>query len=373
MTAYDGRMTDHLRRNSNPRKGLTPMTAFYPHHTGVHHRPRRLSQSRERSRPLWRPVATTSPFAFFRPPSFRCPPPSVLPTSSALPSGGRSSTSDHEKQRSAHFDRIRQGSFDGDIDSPITYGKSPTSDRAFFGRGSISVAFQVTSAGWLGARRAPRPEAPAPGSPPVGRRPQPASRCNPLSNHGDFCAVEYGFVRLRPCRHVGIFDPTKLCARYPHSGLSQRITGVPRKPMDASQRINSRLIASEPVPTFPCHVRTHRSARLPRRCTRVDRCAKNRETCHGLPFHATCKTPFRPASVFRISFHHQEIRFGPRVSGASRRLVGIFAPQSNSITRRCSLSPGMSFLAPRVAPSARSDVLRIRRSPSSTSARAGRG
>jgi len=158
-------------------------------------------------------------------------------------------------------------------------------------------------------------------------------------------------VRTRSCRHVGIFDPTKLCARYPHSGLSRLINSGPRKPMDASQRINSLLFASEPVPTFPRPVRAHQPAYSPRPSTSVYRCSKNRETFHEFPFHATCKTPFRPATVLRISFHHHRIRSGPRVSGASTQIVGIFAPQSNSITRRCSLSPGVSFLAPRVAPS----------------------
>jgi len=144
MTVYDSRMTDHLRRNSNPRNGLTPMTVFYPQHTGVRDRPRRLSQSRERSRPLWRPVARTSPFAFFRlppsalrPPSFRCPPPSVLPIllrppPSVLPSGVRSSTFDHAKPGLAHFHRFATTHFDGVVILPSTYGKSADDRRAFF-------------------------------------------------------------------------------------------------------------------------------------------------------------------------------------------------------------------------------------------------
>ena len=98
----------------------------------------------------------------------------------------------------------------------------------------------------------------------------------------------------------------------------------------------------------------------------MDRCSKSRQTSHGSIIPHAQNTV--QAGKERCNSCIREMFVLERVPRPRRTTRGIFAPQSVRITRRCSLSPGVSFLAPRVAPSARSDVLRIRRSTSSTSA-----
>ena len=71
----------------------------------------------------------------------------------------------------------------------------------------------------------------------------------------------------------------------------------------------------------------------------MDKRLKNRKTDRIFHLSATPTTPFRSASVLRISFRRRDIGSGLPMFGSSNTVRGIFARQKPQNFCRCSLSP----------------------------------